>query len=92
MDNNKICLLSLLDLSKAFDSVNHELLLEKLGKVKVDRFWFEDYLSNRTQSVRIEGHVSSKIDIEFRAPQGSILGPVLFLIFVNDMHHFAIHC
>ena len=92
MDNNKISLLSLLDLSKAFDSVNHELLLEKLQKVYVDRFWFQDYLSNRTQSVKIENHVSSKVDIEFGVPQGSILGPVLFLIFVNDMKNFAVDC
>ena len=68
IDNNKISLLSLLDLSKAFDRVNHELLLEKMQAVYVDKFWFDDYLSNRTQSVKIENHVSSKVEIEFGVP------------------------
>ena len=90
MDDNKISLFSLLVLSKAFDSVNHELLLEKLQTVYVDRFWFEDYLSDRTQSVKIDNHISSKVSIEFGVPQGSILGPILFLIYVNDMSQFAI--
>ena len=92
IDKNKISLLSLLDLSKAFDSVNHELLLEKMQTIAIDRFWFDDYLSDRTQSVKIDNHVSSKESIEFGVPQGSILGPVLFLVFVNDVNQFAMDC
>ena len=92
IDNNRISLLSLLDLSKAFDSVNHELLLEKMQAINVDRFWFENYLSNRTQSVKIDTHISSKMEIEFGVPQGSILGPVLFVIFVNDVSQLATEC
>ena len=72
--------------------MNHELLLEKMQAINVDRFWFENYLSNRTQSVKIDTHISSKMEIEFGVPQGSILGPVLFVIFVNDMSQLATEC
>ena len=92
MDHNKITLLTLCDLSKAFDSVHHELLLRKLIYVKVDPFWFNSYLSGRTQSVKIDNTISSKRDVSFGVPQGSILGPVLFLIFVNDMAQIATKC
>ena len=85
VDNNKITLLILCDLSKAFDSVNHDLLLGKLRHVKVDSFWFDNYLSNRTQAVKIGTTISSKLDISFGVPQGSILGPLLYLVFSNDM-------
>ena len=92
MDRNKITLLTLCDLSKAFDSVHHELLLSKLCKVKVDPFWFKSYLSGRTQSVKINNTISSEKDISFGVPQGSIIGPILFLIFVNDMAQIATGC
>ena len=81
-----------MDLSKAFDSVNHELLLDKMQAINVDRFWFDNYLANRTQSVKIDTHISSKMEIEFGVPQGSILGPVLFVIFVNDVSQLATEC
>jgi len=60
--------------------------------LKIYSFWFKDYVSNRTQSVRIGEVLSNKLDISYGVPQGSILGPILFSIFVNDMKKLATKC
>ncbi len=92
MDSKIISLLSLCDLSKAFDSVNHSILLNKCAKLNVDSFWLESYLGNRTQSVKLNNTISGKANVQFGVPQGSILGPILFSIYVNDISDYITDC
>ena len=77
-----------LDLSKAFDLVSHTILLKKLAMYKFSSLtlsWFESYLSSRTQQVSISGKLSQAKSVSAGVPQGSVLGPVLFILYVNDM-------
>ena len=89
MDMGKLTGALFIDLRKAFDTVDHECLTSKLPNYGIDNTelkWFQDYLSNRSQIVSFKGERSSEENILFGVPQGSILGPLLFLIHVNDLH------
>lgn len=88
MDKGHLVGMVLLDLQKAFDTVNHTILLMKLqamGLKDSSINWFSSYLSDRKQVVEISGTHSSPANISCGVPQGSILGPLLFLVYVNDM-------
>ena len=87
MDDGKMIGVAYIDLSKAFDTIGHGLLLEKLASYGVkdqELSWFNDYLFNRTQIVEINCVKSNPESIYCGVPQGSILGPLLFVIFFND--------
>ena len=87
-DNKQDSLLISLDISKAFDRVWYQGLLFKLKQMGITGTllnWFSSYLSNRRQRVRVGGSYSTLKNTNAGVPQGSILGPILFLIYVNDM-------
>src|SRR5437867_911933 len=89
LDNNKYILGLFIDLQKAFDSIDIDILLSKLlhyGVRGIMFEWLKDYLHDRTQYTFVNGVKSKVCKINFGVPQGSVLGPLLFLIYVNDMY------
>ena len=84
----------LIDFQKAFDTINHDILLKKMASQGFSNHsikWFQSYLSDRSFRVNIKSKYSSTAKIERGVPQGPILGPLLFLLYVNDMKQ-AVDC
>ena len=75
-------------MSKAFDSISHDLLLKKLPSLGIDSYpisWITSYLTNRTQKTKFKNFISDAGKIQSGIPQGSILGPLLFYCYTNDL-------
>jgi len=89
VDDGDATALLFLDLSAAFDTIDHDVLLNRLadrcGFQDAALGWFRSYFSRRTQSVVVDGEVSEPVTFECGVPQGSVLGPLLFLVYVASL-------
>lgn len=87
LNDGNFCVGVFLDLKKAFDVCSHSILLKKLKKMGINgvtHSWFANYLSGRSQKVEINEKLSEEQNLDISVIQGSILGPILFLCYIND--------
>ena len=84
----KMWMLSNLDFAKAFDKVDHNILLQKLQSLGINGklyAWVKSFLLDRSQQVSVNGFLSEKVHVKSGVPQGSVLGPLLFLVLMSDI-------
>ena len=93
VDDNKICILTLLDLSAASDTIDHRILLSRLqhsfGISGPALSWFSSYLCNRTHAVTINSLQSQHTTLHYGVPRGSVLGPVLFILYTQPLFNLV---
>ena len=95
LNNKNYTLAAFIDLRKAFDTVSHDILAKKMTKFGLhDNIinWLKDYLTKRQQRCKVNGLTSDYLDISCGVPQGSILGPMLFLMYINDINNSVNIC
>ena len=94
LNNKEVAILTCLDFSKAFETIDHSVLIDKLRSLDFHRTtlrWLTSYLSDRDQFVQYNDNISEKLTATFGVPQGTILGPVLFTIYALNLPHYINH-